>query len=124
MSLEKMFASIDDLRSTASVEVAFGKPQEVAGKVLIPVAQVGMGFGLGFGKGTPEGEEAPAGEGEGGGGGGGASSRPIAVIEVTQEDTVIRPIQDEGKIALAAIALVAWGLFWFFATLESIFGKD
>ncbi|MBN1934972.1 MAG: hypothetical protein JW934_09925 [Anaerolineae bacterium] len=124
MSLEKMFASIDTLRSTASVEAAFGQPQEVEGKVLIPVAEVGMGFGLGFGKGVSESEEEPAGEGEGGGGGGGANSRPIAVIQVTQEDTTICPIQDEGKIALAGIALVAWCVFWFFATLESIFGKD
>lgn len=124
MSLEKMFTTIDSLRSTASVEAAFGKPQEVKGKILIPVASVGIGLGLGFGKGTAGGEEKPLGEGESGGSGGGGGARPIAVIEVTETETVIRPIQDDAKIALAGIALVGWCVFWFLATLRAIFGKD
>lgn len=122
MSLEKMFASIDNLRSIASVDAAFGKPQEIEGKALIPVATVGMGFGLSFGKGAKA-EEEPAGESEGGGGGGGVHSRPVAVIEVTEAETVIRPIEDETKTTLAETALVAWCLFWFFAALRAIFGK-
>jgi len=118
-----MFTTIDNLRSAVSAEAAFGPPQEVKGKVLIPVANVGVGFGLGFGKGTLEGAEKPAGEGESGGSGGGGGARPIAVIEVTETETVVRPIQDEGKITLAGIALVAWCAFWFLATLRAIFGK-
>ena len=52
MSLEKMFASIDNLRDTASVSAAFGEPQKVEDKIIIPVAEIGLGFGLGFGQGT------------------------------------------------------------------------
>ena len=125
MSLEKMFASMDNLRNTASVSTAFGEPQEVEGKIIIPVAEVGLGFGLGFGQGaSPETEETPAGEGEGGGGGGGDNARPIAVIEISEEETIIRPIEDENKVALAGIALVAWCIFWIMATLRAIFGKN
>ena len=124
MSLEKMFASIDNLRDTASVSAAFGEPQEVEGKIIIPVAEVGLGFGLGFGQGTsPETEETPAGEGEGGGGGGGANARPIAIIEISEGEAVVKPIEDESKIALAGIAMVAWCVFWLMATLRAIFGN-
>lgn len=124
MSLERMFATIDNLRSTASVEAAFGKPQEIKGKVLIPVANVSIGLGLGFGKGIAGGEEKPISQGESGGSGGGGGARPVAVIEVTETETVIRPIQDDAKIALAGIALVGWCAFWFLATLRAIFGKE
>jgi uncharacterized spore protein YtfJ len=124
MSLERMFASIDNLRNTASVSAAFGEPQEMEGKTIIPVAEVGLGFGLGFGQGTsPETEEAPDEAGEGGGGGGGANTRPIAIIEITDGETVIRPIPDETKLALAGIAMVAWCVLWLMATLRGIFGK-
>ncbi len=124
MSLEKMFASIDELRSTASTGAAFGPPQEVEDKVLIPVAEVGMGFGLGFGKNAQEGPEAPPNEGKGDRGGGGANARPIAMIEVTEKETVVHPIEDETRTTLAGIALIAWCVFWLLATLESIFGRD
>jgi uncharacterized spore protein YtfJ len=86
---------------------------------------VGSGFGLGFGQGTSgehtEQQPMPA-EGEGGGSLAGAGARPIAVIEVTEEQTTIRPIIDETKIALAGVALGAWSVFWVMATFRSIFG--
>jgi hypothetical protein len=56
----------------------------------------------------------------GGGGGGKAKSRPVAVIEVTQEGTVLRPIVDETKIALAGILLVGWIVFWLTATVRAV----
>jgi uncharacterized spore protein YtfJ len=93
--------------------------------VLIPVAVVGSGFGLGFGQGASaeqQEHEAPAAEGEGGGSLAGAGTRPIAVIEVSTDDTIIRPIIDETKIALAGVALGAWSVFWVMATLRAIFG--
>ena len=125
MSLERVFSTVEDLHSVASVDAAFGKPQEIEGKVLIPVAVVSSGFGLGFGQGTSgertEKEPTPA-EGEGGGSLGGAGARPIAVIEVTAEETTIRPIVDETKIALAGVALGAWSVFWVMATLRSVLG--
>ena len=125
MSLERVFSTVEDLHSVAFVDAAFGKPQEIEGKVLIPVAVVSSGFGLGFGQGTcgerTEKEPTPA-EGEGGGSLGGAGARPVAVIEVTAEETTIRPIVDETMIALAGVALGAWSVFWVMATLRSVFG--
>ena len=127
MSLDRMFTTVEDLRETASVNAAFGEPQEVEGRILIPVAEVHRGFGMGFGEGMTgeveqEGEQPPG--GEGGGAGGGAGARPIAVIEVTPEETVVKPIVDETKVALAGIALIGWIAFWVSATLRSIFGQS
>jgi uncharacterized spore protein YtfJ len=125
MSLEGVFSTVEGMRSVASVDAAFGKPQEVAGKVLIPVAVVGTGFGLGFGQGASGDEPQPdcaSPESEGGGSLAGAAARPIAVIEVTAESTTIRPIVDESKIALGGLVLGAWSVFWVMATLRSIFG--
>lgn len=137
MSLERMFDVVEGLRETASADAAFGEPQEAEGRVFIPVAAVGTGFGMGFGQGTAgageeEGEEGQAAEeaaedegglpsGEGGGAGGKAHSRPVAVIEVTPEETIIRPIIDESKVALAGVMLVGWVLFCMMVTLRAIF---
>lgn len=124
MSLEKMFAAVEDLRTTATADSAFGEPNSVHGRILIPVAAVGRGFGMGFGEeaareGEPE--QTPAG-GKGSGACGGGMSRPIAVIEVTPEETVLRPIVDETKVALAGLALTGWVLFWLAATVRAVFG--
>jgi hypothetical protein len=45
------------------------------------------------------------------------------VIEVTAEDTTIKPIVDETKIALAGLVLGAWIVFWVMATVRSVFGR-
>ncbi len=138
MSLDRMFEVLEGLRETTSADVAFGQPQEVEGRVLIPVASVATGFGVGFGRGVAEEEdeesemsrgkeEADALEAEkaaeGGGAGGGAGARPVAVIEVTPEKTVIRPIVDESKVALAGIMLGGWVVFWLLATIRAVFGR-
>ena len=60
----------------------------------------------------------------GGGGGGGGGSRPIAMIEVTPDQTIVHPIVDETKTALAGIALGAWMFLLLFLTLRAIFGSD
>ena len=126
MELERLFKIIEEMREKASVEAVFGPPQVVGEKTIIPIAQVSYGFGLGFGQGTAvsEGEEeaAPT-TGEGGGGGGGVSAKPVAVLEVTPERTVIRPVIDEGKIAVAGILLSAWAIFWVARTLNRLFGR-
>jgi len=126
MELERLFKIIEEMREKASVETVFGPPQVVGEKTIIPIAQVSYGFGLGFGQGTAvsEGEEeaAPT-TGEGGGGGGGVSAKPVAVLEVTPERTVIRPVIDEGKIAVAGILLSAWAIFWVARTLNRLFGR-
>ncbi len=125
MSLNRVFDTVKDLRSTTSVDAAFGEPKEIEGKVLIPVAAVVGGFGLGFSQSTPgERAERDAAPADGGVGSlGRAGARPVAVIEVTAEDTTIKPIVDETKIALAGLVLGAWIVFWVMATVRSVFGR-
>ena len=128
MSLERMFETLEGLRSTASVDAAFGKPQETNGRTLIPVSSVQLGMGIGFGQGVSEesidqeqaADEPPG----GGGGGGGAGARPIAMVEVTADQTIIHPIIDETKVALAGIALGAWVFLLLTLTLRAIFGSS
>jgi uncharacterized spore protein YtfJ len=119
-----MFASIESLRGTASADAVFGEPQQVEGKVLIPVAAVADGFGMGFGQdaASESGDEpAPPAQDRQGGAGGGAKSRPVALIEVTPEETVVKPVVDETKVALASLALIGWIVFWVAATVRSVF---
>jgi uncharacterized spore protein YtfJ len=136
MSLERMFDTLEGLRSTASVDAAFGQPQEVKGRTMISVSTVQVGMGLGFGQSVTEdapvapgpasgepqagADEVPAGSG----GGGGARARPLAMIEVTPERTVVHPIVDETRVALAGIALGAWMFLLLYLTLRAIFGDQ
>jgi uncharacterized spore protein YtfJ len=113
MELEKMFALFEDLKKVANVSAVFGEPETVGDKTIIPIAQVGYGFGMGFGEGKSpaKDEEGDTEEGKGGGGGGGASVRPLAVLEITPNDTKLTSVVDATKIALAGMALAAW--LWF-----------
>ena len=134
MKMERMFELVEGLRDTARADATLGKPREIQGRVLLPVAAVATGFGLGFGHGpddearkpgeaqpqTPEADEEQM-SGEGGGAGGGSGSRPLAMIEVTADGTAIRPMVDETKVALAGMALVAWVVFWLAATVRAVF---
>ena len=70
-----------------------------------------------------ESEEEKKGGAAGGGGGAGAKARPLAYIEIGPEGTHIRPIQDEQKIDLAGILLVAWVCGWIGLVLKTIFKK-
>jgi uncharacterized spore protein YtfJ len=132
MSINKLFAAIEDAKNTANVNAAFGEPQAVEEKTIIPVAQVGYGFGLGFGQGPvmpgEEDEEGSPGEattsGEGGGGGGGATARPLGVLVVTPEHVYFEETMDEAKIALAGIAFVTLAIVQIAKTLTAIFGRD
>lgn len=128
MSLERMFDTLEGLRSTASVDAAFGKPQETEGRFMIPVSTVHVGLGMGFGQGVTEESDDPEQVSDeppgGGGGGGGAGARPIAWIEVTPDQTIIHPIVDETRVALAGIALGAWVFLLLTLTLRAIFGSS
>jgi uncharacterized spore protein YtfJ len=126
MSINKLFDSIEQVRDAAHWKSAFGEPQVVEDKTIIPVAQVSYGFGLGFGRGDGVAEEEgdlPAGGGEGGGGGGGASSKPLGVIVVTPDEVYFEQVQDESKIAMAGIAMSAFAIFQITKTLRTIFGR-
>jgi len=125
MSLDRMFTAVEGFKDAAHWRAAFGEPQVVGDKTLIPVAKVGYGYGLGFGQGTgapeEEGKQAPG--GEGGGGGGTAAAKPLGMIVVTPEEVYFEETADESRIALAGI-LVGALLIWQFAkTLRAIFGK-
>ena len=123
MSLERMFRVVEDLGGTASADAAFGEPVEVEDKILISVAETVKGFGMAFHEQIVEGEQdvpLPD-EQEPMGVGGAGKARPVAVVEVTPEGTVIRPVVDETKVFLAGIALMGWILLWVVAAVRSVF---
>jgi len=125
MSLDKLFTAVEGFKDAAHWRAAFGEPQVVGDKTLIPVAKVGYGFGLGFGQGPgqpeEEGKQAPG--GEGGGGGGTAASKPLGVIVVTPEEVYFEETADESRIAIAGIMMGALIVWQFAKTLRAIFGK-
>lgn len=125
MSLNKLFDSIEQMRDAANWKSAFGEPQVVEDRTIIPVAQVGYGFGLGFGRGDMvlEEEDSSDGGAEGGGGGGGASAKPVGVIVVTPDDVYFEDVRDENKIALAGIVLSAFVILQVTRTLRALFGR-
>jgi uncharacterized spore protein YtfJ len=125
MKLEDVFAAIDDMREKASASAVFGEPVEVGERTIIPVADIKYGFGLGYGEGPPssEEEEEPAAAGQGGGAGGGVAARPVAVLEISDEGVLVKPVMDEGRIALAGIFTGIWFIFWTALTLRAIFGR-
>ena len=125
MKLEDIFQAIEEMRDKASVSAVFGEPVEVGERTIIPVADIKYGFGLGYGEGpakSDEGEE-PSAAGQGGGAGGGIAARPVAVLEITDDGVKVKPVMDEGRIALAGIFTGAWFIFWTAKTLKAIFGK-
>ena len=107
MNVQEIFSSIADrLSTTTSVNAVYGESRVVGRKTIIPIASVGMGFGAGGGegKGQPDGDK-PCCEGSGGGGGGGGMSRPLGILEVTDEETKFIPIIDTTRVILASLAL-------------------
>ena len=126
---------LDKFLSRASVKAAFGQPEQVGEKTLIPVAQVVMGYGAGSGRGParPPERGAPAPEAgapppppieaSGAGAGGGLRVKPLAVVEVTATETKVRSISDSTTVAVTAFLVGAWNVFWIAMTLRAIFGK-
>jgi uncharacterized spore protein YtfJ len=109
---------VKQITGTARSDAVFGEPREVAGRTVIPVAEVacGMGWGMGFGEGSStsekSGEGPNSGSGGGGGGGGGAKARPVAVIVIGPDGVEIQPVFDRTKIYLAAAMTAAFSLLW------------
>ncbi len=126
MQLEDIFQAIEDLRDKANVDAVYGEPVTVGAKTIIPVADIKYAFGLGYGEGSTRGEQEGAAQpstGSGGGVGGGVAARPVAVIEIADEKVTVKPVTDEGRIAMAGIFTGMWAIFWFTQTLRAIFGK-
>jgi len=124
---DEMVRRIGSIPDDLSAGACFGTPVERDGHTLIPVARINFGYGMGFGggsggKGIP-GDFATApetGEGGGGGGGGGGSATPVAIIDITDGDVQIKPVEDTTRITLGAFTMVAWVTFWLFLTARTI----
>ncbi len=124
MILNQLFDKIDQVRETANWQAAFGPPQVVEGKTIIPVAQVSYLFGLGFGSVLgPEAETESVGGSQGGGEGGGASTKPLGAIVVTPDRVYFEPVLDMGKIASFGLGLAALLLFQLSRTIRLVLGR-
>ena len=84
------------LARLTGARLCFGRPVEVKGRTVIPVASVRTAGGYGFG-GEPRGSE------RSGGGGGALDARPVGFIEIGPDGTRFEPI-DDGRAALRTIA--------------------
>lgn len=99
---------LDRIKGSAKVEVVFGEPREIGDKTIIPVAAVAYGFGAGAGGGMGErpGGDGASGGGSGSGGGGGVRVHPVAVLEVTGDETRMVPVFDWTRIITTAITFL------------------
>lgn len=113
MAIHEMIKSVSDNISTAAtVNTVFGEARVMDHRALIPVALVTGGFGAGGGEGKrPIEEEGMQAEGSGGGGGGGFIVRPLAVLEVSEDQTRLIPILDMTKIILTGFGILGAALF-------------
>jgi uncharacterized spore protein YtfJ len=88
------------LARLTGARLCFGRPVELKGRTVIPVASVRTAGGWGFGNQVdPDG----SGSGSGGGGGGALDARPVGFIEISAEGTRFQRI-DDGRTALRLIA--------------------
>ncbi len=81
-----------------------------ADRVVVTAATIERAGGFGFGAGAGTDPDEAGGGGGGGGGGGTAAARPVAVVEVTPDGAVVRPVLDYTRIGItvALAALAVW----------------
>jgi len=122
--LDEVIGRITRLEDQATVRRVFGEPIREHGRTIIPVAKAAYGFGFGGGRtAAREQEAAPTGEhetGTGGGGGGGLRVSPVALGEMAETGTKVRPIVDVTRLVLAGIGLIAWNVFWITLTVRVV----
>jgi uncharacterized spore protein YtfJ len=116
---------IEQLFEKLKVDAVFGQPIQEGDVTIIPVAEVGVGFGFGSGQ-SPAAqdqgdEEAESGKSSGGGGGGKAT--PRGFIKITSDGVFFESTLDEGRVALAGIAMSAWAIFWIAQTIRAFVRK-
>jgi uncharacterized spore protein YtfJ len=109
-------AMVEHLTAAARAESAVGPASTVGGRTLVPLASVmvttgwGLGFGGGRGGSIEAGQNAQgSGSGGGSGGGGRASSRVIAIAEVSETGVKVKPVVDVTSLALGLMALIGIG---------------
>jgi uncharacterized spore protein YtfJ len=125
MKLEEIFDAIEQMRDKASVKAVFGAPVQVGQKTIIPIADIKYGFGFGYGEAPTEDreEEQEADGGRGGRARGGIAARPVAVLEITDDAVRVKPVMDEGRIALTGIFTGIWFIFWTANVIKALFAK-
>jgi uncharacterized spore protein YtfJ len=117
MFLDDLQKRFSDMQSKVGAKTVFGDPIELDGRKVIPVASVAYGFGMGGGMGPKREEgEAPG----GGGGGGGMRVRPVALIEVADGKVKVEPIVDVNRLAVMAMFVAAWCVFWVARTVRVV----
>ena len=108
---DRIAAIVAHLSESAQASAAVGPPQTLGSRTIVPLASVrvsaGWGLGFGGGGGTDEAHNQGGGSGGGGGGGGMASSRVIAIAEVSNDGLRLRPVPDVTTLVLGAMALLA-----------------
>jgi len=76
------------LKSSARVDIVYGEERKIGDKTIIPIAVVAYAFG-----------------------GGGVRVQPVAVLEVTGDDTRVLPVLDWTRIITTGITIFgAWML--------------
>ncbi len=119
---------IEQLFEKLSVDAVFGQSIQEGDVTIIPVAEVGVGFGFGSGQ-SPAAEEQgedgdkQADSGKSGGGAGGGKATPRGFIKITSDGVTFESTMDEGRVALAGIAMSAWAIFWIAATIRAFVKK-
>jgi len=101
------------LKSSARVDIVYGEERKIGDKTIIPIAVVAYAFGGGAGGGVAPHENGASNvtSGGGGGGGGGVRVQPVAVLEVTGDDTRVLPVLDWTRIITTGITIFgAWML--------------
>ena len=134
MELNRLFDMLERARDKANWRAAFGEPETIDGKTIIPVAQVIYGYGLGFGTGSepagpaqevlPADEAAPEEMNTGAGGGGGGQVKPLGAIVVSPDGVDFEESVDSTKVAVAAFLMIAWSIYQINKTLRAIFGRS
>ena len=115
---------IEQLFEKLKVDAVFGQPIQEGDVTIIPVAEVGVGFGFGSGQSpATEEQEDEAESGTSGGGGGGGKATPRGFIKITPDGVFFESTLDEGRVALAGIAMSAWAIFWIAATIRAFVKK-
>jgi uncharacterized spore protein YtfJ len=121
---------IDEMLKRLNASSVFGEPVREGATTVVPVAEVFYGFGAGGGYGKPaegkateDGAKDAPGEGGGSGGGGGGRAKPIGYIRLSADGAEFEPIQDQSRIAVAGITMVAWAIFWITATIRAFVKK-
>lgn len=100
---------------------AFGPPQVVGDRTLIPVASVQYVSGRGFrGKRTPKGETKDRQSVARFARNGGTFTRrtPVAIVEVSDNGVRVHAMPTPGSVIFAGILLVAWNVYWVMRTVR------